>query len=204
MSKTEKTLANDITKLRKESSYKEFSKGYFRNVPDMSGYIYKFRCSDYSKIYLVLDTSNCDYSKDYYKKDNYYFLVYKASNLKQFLTKFFEISSEILDRVNSILDKDQENSNERAGGIPHGYKLNKAGEIVVDPIESIQVKKIYKLYTQYGSIRKIASELKTNFSHVRDVLHDYRYERMSPCIIPNSILKKARQLMDKNRKNRTT
>lgn len=204
MSKTEKTLANDITRLRKSASYKEFKKGYFRNVPDMSGYIYKFKCGEYSNIYLIVDTSNCGYSKDYYKKDNYYFLVYKSSSLAQFLKGFFEVSSEILDRVNSILDKDQENADERAGGVPHGYKLGSDGDIVIDPVESIQVKKIYKLYTQYGSIRKIASELKTNFSHVRDVLHDYRYERMQPCIIPNSILKKARQLMDKNRKNRTT
>jgi hypothetical protein len=190
--------------LRKSSSYKEFSKGYFRNVPDMSGYIYKFKCGEYSHIYLIVDTSNCGYSKDYYKKDNYYFLVYKTSSLDNFLKGFFEISSEILDRVNSILDKDQENADERAGGIPHGYKIGSEGDIVIDPVEAIQVKKIYKLYTQYGSIRKIASELKTNFSHVRDVLHDYRYERIQPCIIPNSILKKARQLMDKNRKNRTT
>lgn len=204
MGKTEKTLANDITKLRKANSYKEFEKGYFRNVPDMSGYIYKFNCSDYSQIYLIVDTSNSGYSKEYYKKDNYYFLVYKNSNLNGFLKGFFEVSSEIIDRVNSILDKDQENADIRAGGVPHGYKLNRSGEIVVDPVESIQVKKIYKLYTQYGSIRKIANELKSNFSHVRDVLHDYRYERMQPCIIPNSILKKARQLMDKNRKNRTT
>ena len=44
MSTTEKTLANDITRLRKEGSYKEFEAGYFRNVPDMTGYIYKFKC----------------------------------------------------------------------------------------------------------------------------------------------------------------
>ena len=204
MSKTEKTLANDVTRLRKEGSYKEVKKDYFRNVPDMEGYIYKFKCSEYSNIYLIVDVSNSDYSKDYYKKDNYYFLVYKSGSLKQFLKGFFEISSEILDRVNSILDKDQENADDRAGGIPHGYKLNKAGEIVIDPIEAQKVKKIYKLYTQYASIRKVQAALKSNFSFVRYVLHDYRYERMQPRIIPDSIWKKARQMLDKNRKNRTT
>ena len=75
---------------------------------------------------------------------------------------------------------------------------------MVDPKEAIIVRKIYKLYTEYGSIRKIASELKSNFSHVRDVLHDYRYEKMKLPIIPSSVLKKARQKMDANRKNRTT
>ena len=204
MAKTEKTLANDIVRLRKSGSYKPFKKGYFRNVPEMAGYIYKFKCSDYSQIFLIVDTSNSNYTKEYYKKDNYYFLVYKSGSIEQFLKEFFELSAEILDRVNSILDKDQENADERAGGIPHGYKLNKAGEIVIDPVESIKVKKIYKLYTQYASIRKVASELKTNYSFVREVMHDYRYEKMQPRIIPDSIWKKARQMMDKNRKNRTT
>lgn len=204
MAKAEKSLAKDITRLRKESSYKEFDKGFFTNVPDMGGYIYKFKCSDDAKIYLIVDTSNSKYGKNFYKKDAFYFLVYKSASLDAFIDKFFEISSDLMDRVNSILDKEQENADIRAGGIPHGYKLNDAGEIVVDPVESIKVRKIYKLYTQYGSIRRIADELKTNFSHVRDVLHDYRYEEMKISIIPSSVLKKARQLMDKNRKNRTT
>ena len=204
MAKTEKTLGNDIVRLRKADSYKEFNTGFFRNVPEMKGYMYKFKCSDYSNIYLIVDISNCGYSKDYYKKDNYYFLVYQSSSLKQFLNGFFEISSEILDRVNSILDTDQKNADERAGGIPYGYKLDKSGAIVVDPVESAKVKKIYKLYSQYSSIRKVKEALKTNYSFVREVLHDYRYERMNPKIIPDSIWKKVRQMMDINRKNRTT
>ena len=57
---------------------------------------------------------------------------------------------------------------------------------------------------QIGNYIKLANELKSNFSFVRYVLHDYRYERMQPKIIPESIWKKARQMLDKNRKNRTT
>lgn len=204
MAKTEKSLASDITKIRKEESFGYFDKGYFRNVPDMKGYMYEFGCPKYGRIFLIIDTSNSKYTKDYYKKDNFYFLIYKYPSFQAYLNDFFSISSEIMDRVNSILDDEQENADIRAGGVPHGYKLNDAGEIVVDPIESIKVRKIYKLYTQYGSIRKIASELKTNFSHIRDVLHDYRYEKMKISIIPKSVLKKARQLMDSNRKNRTS
>ena len=204
MAKAEKSLASDITKIRKEESFGYFDKGYFRNVPDMKGYMYEFGCPKYGRIFLIIDTSNSKYTKDYYKKDNFYFLIYKYPSFQAYLNDFFLISSEIMDRVNSILDDEQENADIRAGGVPHGYKLNDAGEIVVDPIESIEVRKIYKLYTQYGSIRKIASELKTNFSHIRDVLHDYRYEKMKISIIPKSVLKKARQLMDSNRKNRTS
>lgn len=204
MADVKKTLSSDLTRLRKSSSYKEFGKGYFRNVPDLEGYIYKFKCSDEPRILLIVDTSNSSYSKSYYKSKGYHFLVYKSPSLEKFLNNFFKISSDMIDLVNSILDKAQENADIIAGGVPHGYKISDDGELVVDPRESIVVRKIYKLYTQYGSIRKIATELKSNFSHVRDVLHDYRYEKMKQPIIPSSVLKKVRDMMDKNRKNRTT
>lgn len=204
MADIKKTLSSDLTRLRKAKSYEEFGAGYFRNVPDLAGYIYRFKCSDEPKILLIVDTSNSAYSKDYYKNKGYHFLVYKAPSLEQFLDKFFKFSSDIIEIVNTILDKAQENADIIAGGVPHGYKVSEDGEIVVDSREAILVRKIYKLYTQYGSIRKIATELKTNFSHIRDVLHDYRYEKMKQPIIPSSVLKKVRDMMDKNRKNRTS
>lgn len=199
-----KNLSQNITKLRNTSAYKEFKAGYFRNVPDMKGYLYKFKTMDDLHLYLVVDTSNSAYSREYFTSKNYHFIIYKAKSLEAFIEGFYGIMSDLIDQINKILDKVQENKDILAGGIPHGYKQNDAGEIVVDPKEAIMVRKIYKLYTEYGSIRKIASELKSNFSHVRDVLHDYRYEKMKLPIIPSSVLKKARQKMDANRKNRTT
>lgn len=203
MTTVQKTLANDITRLRKESSYKEFEQGYFTNVPDLGGYLYKFKV-DGANIVLIVNTSGSKYAKSYYHKNSYHFLIFKANSLKEFVDNLYGNISDIIDQVNRILDEEQENADIRAGGIPHGYKLDENGEIVVDSREAIIVRKIFKLYTQYGSIRTIARELKTNFSHVRDVLHDYRYEKMKQPIIPNSLLKKVRQLMDTNRKNRTT
>ena len=109
-----------------------------------------------------------------------------------------------MDFVNGVLDKDRELADIRAGGIPHGYKLDDTGKIVIDPVEAPLVRKIFKLYTQIASVHQVAKELDTNFSHVRDVLHDYRYEDMPLPIVSKSLLKKARQIMDANRKNRTT
>ena len=203
MTTAEKTLAKDMVRLKKASSYKEFQPGFFRNVPELGGYIYKFKCPEYSKIFLIINTTG-GYKKKYFNKDEYHFLIKEAPSLKDWLAKFFQESSEIMDMVNNILDKDQTNADIREGGVPHGYKIDGSGAVVVDAKEAILVKKIYKLYSRYGSIRKIAAELKTNYSHVRDVLHDYRYEHMDQPIIPSSDLKKVRAMMEKNRKNRVT
>lgn len=199
-----KTLAKDLSGLRKADSYKKFAKGYFKNVPGLGGYIYKFQVKSDAKIYLIVNTEANAMAKEYYTNKGYHFLVYNAKSLDDFISMIYNNISEIIDKVNAILDKAQELADERAGGIPHGYKLNDAGEIVIDPVEAPMVRKIFKYYTQYRSVHKVADVLKTNFSYVRDVLHDYRYERMTLPIINKSLLKKARQLMDVNRKNRTT
>ena len=61
-------FAKDINRLRKSSSYKKFEVGYFTNVPDMGGYIYRFKVED-AKIILIVDTANSKYKKAYYKKE---------------------------------------------------------------------------------------------------------------------------------------
>lgn len=196
-------FASDINRLRKESSYKEFDKGYFENVPDMCGYIYRFKVEDMN-ILLIVDTSNSSYSKEYYKKEGWHFLIYKAESLQVFISKLADRLANIITRINHILDEEQENADKRAAGIPHGYQVDENGEIVVDPMEAPKVRKIYKLYSQYNSIRKVAATLKEPYSYIRDILHDYRYEDMKLPIISDSVLKKTRAMMDINRKNRVT
>ena len=145
MADVKKTLSSDLTRLRKSSSYKEFGKGYFRNVPDLEGYIYKFKCSDEPRILLIVNTSNSSYSKSYYKSKGYHFLVYKSPSLEKFLNNFFNISSDMIDLVNSILDKAQENADIIAGGVPHGYKISDDGENVYKTvIKDIRGNTIYK------------------------------------------------------------
>ena len=196
-------FANDLNRLRKASSYKKFSRGYFSNVPDMEGYIYRFKVEDLN-IVLIVDTSKSEYTKEYYKNQGWHFIIYKSPSLEEFISKLADILEDLINRMNHILDEEQENADIRAAGIPHGYTVDDNGEVVIDPIEAPKVRKIYKLYSQYQSIRKVKDVLKTNYSHVRDVLHDYRYEDMNPPIISDSVLKKVRTMMDMNRKNRVT
>ena len=197
------TFAKDINSLRKESSYKAFEPGYFNNVPDMGGYIYKFKVEDVN-ILLIVDTANSKYTKEYYKNKGWHFIIYKAQSLAAFIKTLPDNLADILTRINHILDEEQENADERAGGVPHGYQVDENGEIVVDPIEAPKVRKVYKLYSQYQSIRQVAAVLKKPYSYVRDILDDYRYEDMKLPIIPDSIIKKTRITRDINRKNRVT
>lgn len=197
------TFAKDINDLRKESSYKPFEAGYFSNVPDMSGYIYKFKVED-ANIVLIIDTANSKYAKEYYKNKGWHFILYKATSLQAFIKTLPDNLAELLERINHILDEEQDNADARAGGVPHGYQVDENGEIVEDPIEAQKVRKVYKLYSQYQSIRQVAAALKKPYSFVRDILDDYRYEDMNPPIIPDSIIKKTRLTRDLNRKNRVT
>ena len=196
-------FAKDLNRLRKESSYKPFEQGYFSNVPDMQGYIYRFKLEDL-KLVLIVDTSKSNYTKEYYKKEGWHFIIYKAGSLKEFIGTLADRLAGLITRINHILDEEQENADLRAGGVPHGYQVDDNGEIVVDPIEAPKIRKIYKLYSQNQSIRKVATAIKEPYSYVRDILHDYRYEEMALPIISDSILKKTRAMMNMNRKNFVT
>lgn len=197
------TFAKDLTNLRKESSYKEFEAGYFSNVPDMGGYIYRFKIEDMN-ILLIVDATNSSYKKAYYRKEGWHFLIYKAASLKAFISSLADNLADIINRINHILDKEQENADARIGGVPHGYTVDENGEIVIDPQEAPKVRKIYKLYSQYQSIRQVAASMKEPYSFIRDILHDYRYEEMKVPLISDNILKKTRSMMDVNRKNRVS
>ena len=61
------------------------------------------------------------------------------------------------------------------------------------------MRKIYDLYIESGSVRAVASELRTNFSHIREVLHDNEeYSKMQPTIVPLSKTKEVREMMAGN------
>ena len=60
------------------------------------------------------------------------------------------------------------------------------------------------MYIETRSMKKIAKELKTNFSHVRDVLRDDRYDEMQPRIISTSTWKRVEEISKQNQKNVVT
>ena len=75
------------------------------------------------------------------------------------------------------------------------------GNIKVNPAEAVTVKKIFKDYPSYKSIRKVAQELRTDYAFVHDILHDARYTRMPIQIVPEVDIRRAYQVMQSNKKN---
>ena len=53
-------------------------------------------------------------------------------------------------------------------------------------------------------MQKLADMLKTNFSHVRDVLRDERYLTTKPSIISKSLIKSVASISLRNQKNKVT
>ena len=60
------------------------------------------------------------------------------------------------------------------------------------------------MYIETPSMKRIAKELKTNFSHVRDILRDERYDKMQPRIISTSVWKQVEAIAKANQKNVVT
>ena len=57
---------------------------------------------------------------------------------------------------------------------------------------------------RFNATQKLADMLKTNFSHVRDVLRDERYLTTQPSIISKSLIKSVASISLRNQKNKVT
>lgn len=196
-------IAKDILELNKSDSYKEFSEGFFTNVPKIKGYLFKFSHLKTPKIYLILNTNvEYIYEKKYIKINEYHFIVYNSKTLDIFLTNIENNLVDILEVLKKITSSTNKNKEEKQGGLPHGYYEDKNGDVQVDTTQANEVRQIFKLYSSLKSIKKVAAQLRTNFSHIRDVLHDERYAKMNRKIVPTMDLKKVSQILFMNRKNK--
>ena len=102
----------------------------------------------------------------------------------------------MLETISQVVDtKDTRN-------LPYGYYYNEEGELKIDLKKANEVKKIYDRYQETGSVRQIAREMRTNFSHIRDILHDNEeYMQMREKILPITTLKKVNEILAQNVKS---
>lgn len=192
-------LAKNLKNLFNKTSYTEFNEGFFVNQPKMKGYYYIFKNINRPCFCLILNTSEISkYPSDSTKIKDYVYIVFNISNLDSFLenlaSQYFPI---ILTKIDeNILKKNPRN-------LPYGYYTDVDGNIKVDIQKANEVRKIYDMYIDIESVREIADELKTNFSHVRDVLADYElYLQMRDKIVTVSKLKRVGELLAQNVKGR--
>lgn len=198
-------LATIIATLRDKSKYSEIEKGYFRKVPSLQGFLYtlpKLDILDEYRIYLIVNTaSDFKYPKEKTEIENYTFLIFNASDFDSFAKNVTIVATKLSEVIEELAEKVQE---ERDKDLPYGYIRDEEGNIQVDPQKANEVRNIYKMYIETRSMKKIAKELKTNFSHVRDVLRDERYDDFSPRIISPSLFKQVEAISFENQKNKVT
>lgn len=187
-------LAENLLNLFNPSSYKEFGKGYFVNKPNMEGYYYIFKRITKPKFCLIVNTSEEKYPTSMIKIRDYVFIVFNTASLEEFLEnladRYFVTLMDILD--NELQKKDTRN-------LPYGYYIDENGELRVDLKAAAEVRKIYDMYIETQSIRDIANELRTNFSDIREILHDSQeYMQMRDKIVSSAKLKQVADLMAAN------
>lgn len=201
MSELYQKVAKDISRLKKAKEYTPFKKGFFKNSPELEGYIFKFS-SVGNKIYLVVNTNkNYKYDKNFTEGGDFSFIVYNSDSLEDFISELSKEAGEIIRILKKALNKGYESKEEkRQYNIPHGYYKDEDGNIKVDSASASEVRDIFKQYMQHRSIKKVAQLQNTNFSRIRDVLHDERYMDIQPQIVPTNIQKKVREIIYQNRK----
>ena len=191
-------LAINIAYMQKPESYEEFQAGAFPAVPKMSGYTLRFKEFKKYEVYLVLNTTEgFEYNNPLVEEDKFVIMVINIASLEYFLQNIEQYMQPIMDVLKDIANKDNVSDRE----LPYGYTRDEDGNIKVNPAEAVVVKKIFKDYPSYKSIRKVAQELRTDYSFVHDVLHDARYTRMPIQIVPEVDIRRAYQVMQSNKKN---
>ena len=191
-------IAVNIAYMQNPESYEEFQAGAFPAVPKMSGYTLRFKEFKQYEVYLVLNTTEgFEYDNPLVEEDKFVIMVINIASLEYFLQNIEQYMQPIMDVLKDIADKDNVSDRE----LPYGYTRDEDGNIKVNPAEAVTVKKIFKDYPSYKSIRKVAQELRTDYAFVHDILHDARYTRMPIQIVPEVDIRRAYQVMQSNKKN---
>lgn len=201
---TKDEMATIIATLRNKDNYREVSKGFFRRVPSLSGYVYELKkmnlLADYRVVIIVNTNPDYTYPKEKTEIDNYTFLVYNVDDFDTYRKRATIVATKLSNVIEDLVDRVREEQED----LPYGYIRDDKGQIQVDSIKADEVRQIYKMYIETRSMKKIAKELKTNFSHVRDVLRDDRYDEMQPRIISTSTWKRVEEISKQNQKNVVT
>lgn len=187
-------LAINLMNLFEPSSYKEFGRGYFVNKPNLEGYYYIFKKITKPKFCLIVNISEEKYPTSMMKIRDYVFIVFNVPSLEEFLENLTE---KYFVTLMDVLDNELQKKNRR--NLPYGYYTDENGDLKVDLKAAAEVRRIYDMYIDTQSIRDIAAELRTNFSDIREILHDSEeYMKMRDKIVSLSKLKQVSELMASN------
>ena len=191
-------LGINLINLYNPSSYTEFGEGFFVNNPALTGYYYIFQDLKEPKFCLVLNTSDIEYKGIYAKIKNFVYIIFNIESLDQFIEN---LSQEYMPYILGIISENMNKQDTRK--LPYGYYYDENGDLKIDLKKANEVREIYDRYLEVGSVRQIAGEQKTNFSKIREILHDSEaYMQMQQKILPVTIIKQVQELVAQNVKGR--
>ena len=191
-------IATNLLNLYNPNSYSEFGEGFFVNKPAMTGYYYIFQDVKEPKFCLILNTSEIEYKGIFSQMNDFIYIVFNINTLEEFVEN---LSDQYLPYILEIITEHMNKEDTR--NLPYAYYYDENGELKIDPKKASEVKEIYDRYQDVQSVRQIATERKTNFSHIRDILHDCEgYMQMQQKILPITILKQVQELLAQNVKGR--
>lgn len=195
---TKNIVATNIALLRKPEAYEEFEAGAFPYVPNMMGYTLRFKGYKKYEVYLVLNVAEgFEYDTPLVEEDKFVIIIINVASIDYFIENLNNYVKPIMEILQDVANKDEVSDRE----LPYGYMRDEDGNIKVNPAEAVIVKKIFKEYPAYRSIRKIAQLVRADYSFVHDILHDARYTRMPIQIVPEVDIRRAFQVIQSNRKN---
>ena len=188
-------LARNLENLFKESAYTEFKAGDFINQPNLEGYYYIFKNITDPRFCIILNTAQkVQYPTNLARIQDYVFIVFNISSLEEYLEN---MGVKYFPQILTIVDQNLQKKNFR--NLPYGYYTDENGDVKIDYKKADEVRRIYDRYIETESVRGIASEMRTNFSHIRDILHDNEaYMTMREKILPMTKLKKINELLAQN------
>ena len=187
-------LALNLKNLFNETSYQQFEEGYFTNQPHMTGYFYIFKNITKPRFCLILNTSSHKYPTDSVKIGDYVYIVFNVSSLEEFLKN---LSEKYFPTLLTKIDENIMKKNPR--NLPYGYYTDVDGQIKIDLKKANEVRRIYDMYIDIGSVREIVQAMNSNFSHIRQVLaNNEEYAQMQQQIVPISKMKKVNELLAQN------
>lgn len=164
----------------------------------MTGYYYIFKNITKPSFCIVLNTAEEKYPTDSTKINEYVYIVFNIKSLEEYINN---LAGGYLPLILTKLDENLMKKNPR--NLPYGYYADVDGNIKVDVQKANEVRRIYDMYIDVQSVREIADELNTNFSHVRDVLAAYQdYLQMPMKLVTTGKLKQVGDLLAQNVKGR--
>lgn len=194
-------VATNVALLRKPEAYEEFGAGSFPYVPNMTGYTLRFKGYKKYEVYLVLNVAEgFEYDNPLVEEDKFVIIIINVASIDYFIENINNYVKPIMEILQEVANKDEVSDRE----LPYGYLRDEDGNIKVNPVEAVVVKKVFKEYPAYRSIRKVAQLVRADYSFVHDILHDARYTRMPIQIVPEVDVRRAFQVIQSNRKNQHT